>query len=61
MSRNNDYTSGNSLDHLYHHKYYKLIDINLSKQTNTCISQETNFIGRSRYRSNIVVYLCKTA
>ena len=32
MSRNNDYTTGN-LD--YHQKYYKLIGIDLSRQTNT--------------------------
>ena len=27
MSRNNDYTTGNILDYLYHQKYYKLIGI----------------------------------
>ena len=30
MSRNNDYTTGNLLDYLYHRNYYKLISIDLS-------------------------------
>ena len=29
--------------YLYHQKYYKLIDIDLSRQANTNISQENNF------------------
>ena len=37
MSRNDDYTSGNLLDYLYHQKYYKLIGTDLSRQTNTSI------------------------
>ena len=37
MSRNNDYTTGNLLDYLYHQNYYKLIGIDLSRQTNTSI------------------------
>ena len=43
MSRNNDYATGNLLDYLYHQKYYKLIGIYLSKQTNKSIPQEINF------------------
>ena len=35
MSRNDDYTIGNLLDYLYHQKYYKLIGIDLSRQTKT--------------------------
>ena len=31
MSINDDYTTGNLLDYLYHQKYYKLIGINLSR------------------------------
>ena len=30
---NNDYTTGNLLDFAYYEKYYKLIAIDLSKQT----------------------------
>ena len=33
MSNNNDYTTGNLLDYAYYKKYYRLIAINLSKQT----------------------------
>ena len=32
MTRNDDYTAGNLLDYLYHQKYYKLIDIDFSRQ-----------------------------
>ena len=32
ISRNNEYTTGNLLDYDYFKKYYKLIDIDLSKQ-----------------------------
>ena len=41
MSRNDDYTTGNLLDYLYHQKYYKLIDTDL---TNTSIPQQINFV-----------------
>ena len=43
MSRNDDYTTGNLLDYLYHQNYYKLIGIDLPRQTNTSIPQEINF------------------
>ena len=46
MSRNNDYTTKNLLDYLYHQNYYKLIGIDLSRQTNTSISQQINFLGK---------------
>ena len=35
ISRNNDYTTGNLVDSLYHQDYCKPIGINLSRQTNT--------------------------
>ena len=31
VSRNNDYTTGNSSDYWYHQKYYKLLGIDLSR------------------------------
>ena len=37
MSRNDDYTTGNLLDYLFYQKCFKLIDIELSRQTNTSI------------------------
>ena len=46
MSRNNVYTTVNLLDYLYHQKYYKVIGIDLSRQTNTVISQQINFTKR---------------
>ena len=46
MSRNDDYTTGNLLDFLYHQKYYKLIDIVLPRQTDTSIPQQINFTGK---------------
>ena len=46
MSRNDDYTTGNLLDSLYHQKYYKLIGRDLARQTNTSIPQQINFTGK---------------
>ena len=44
MSRNNDYTTCNLLDCEYFSNHYKLIAIDLSKQTD--LKQHINFIGR---------------
>ena len=49
MGRNNDDTTGNLLDYEYFSKHYKLIAIDLSKQTeleNPDLKQQINFIGR---------------
>ena len=46
MSRNNDYATGTLLDYLYHQNYYKLIGIDLSRQTNMSIPQQINFAGK---------------
>ena len=45
MLRNDDYTSGKLLNFPYHQNYYKLIDTDLSRQANTRIPQQINFIG----------------
>ena len=37
MSRNNDCVTGKLLHYLYHQNYYKLIGIDLSRQTNITI------------------------
>ena len=50
MPRNNVYTTENLLDYLYHQKYDKLIDLDLSRQTNTSISQKTNFVRKLEKR-----------
>ena len=49
MSKNNDYTTGNLLDYEYFSEHYKLIAIDLSKQTeleNPDLRQQINFIGK---------------
>ena len=46
ITKNDDYATGNLLDHFYHQKYYKLIGIDLSRQTNTSIPQQINFTGK---------------
>ena len=38
MSRNDDYTTGNLFDYLYHQNYYEFIGSDLPRQTNTSIS-----------------------
>ena len=40
MSKNDDYTTENLLDYLYHQKCYKIITIDLSRQTKLIISQQ---------------------
>ena len=46
MSRNNDYTSGKLLDFAYFKENYRLIAIDLSKQTKSKDPQEISFIGK---------------
>ena len=46
MSNNNDYTTANLLDFGYVKESYKLIAIDLSKQTRLKDSQQINFIGK---------------
>ena len=49
ISKNNDCTAGNLLDYEYFSKRYKLIAIDLSKQTeleNPDLRQQINFVGK---------------
>ena len=49
MSKNNDYTTANLLDYYYFKDHYKLITIDLSKQTelkNPDLKQQINLNGR---------------
>ena len=46
ISYNNDYTTGNLLDFGYFKKSYKLIAIDLSKQTKLKGIQKINFTGK---------------
>ena len=44
MSRNNYCITENLLDYLNHQKYYKLIGIDLSRQSNTIIPKKNHFV-----------------
>ena len=57
MSRNNDYTIKNLLDYLYHQNYYKLIGIDLPRQTNTSIPQQINFKGKLEEDDSATLFL----
>ena len=46
MGRNNDYTTGNLLDFAYFKENYRLIAIDLSKQTKLKDPQQISFIGK---------------
>ena len=46
IRNNNDYTTGNLLDLGYFKENYKLIAIDLSKQTKLKDPQQINFIGK---------------
>ena len=63
MSNNNDYATGNLLDFRYFKENYKLIAIDLSKQTKLKDPQQINFIGKlgkPRSWSNNVFHYRKT-
>ena len=46
MSNNNDYTTNNLLNFAYFKKHYKLIAIDLSKQTKLKDPQQVSFISK---------------
>ena len=52
MSRNNDYTTGNLLDFAYFKGNYRLIAIDLSKQTKLKDTQQINFIVKLLNQTN---------
>ena len=52
MSNNNDYTTGNLLDFAYFKENYRLIAIDLSKQTKLKDPQQINFIGKLEGQNN---------
>ena len=52
MSNNNDYTTCNLLDFAYDKENYKLIAIDLSKQTKIKDPQQINFIGKIEGQNN---------
>ena len=52
MCNNSDSTTGNLLDFAYYKKNYKLIAIDLSKQTKIKDPQQINFIGKIERQNN---------
>ena len=52
MSNNNDYATDNLLDFTYYKENYKLIAIDLSKQTKLKEPQQINFIGKIEDQNN---------
>ena len=56
MSINNDYTTGNLLDFAYYKKNYKLIAIDLSKQTKLKDPKQINFIGKLPKNTGVTMF-----
>ena len=56
MPRNDDYTTENLLDYLHHQNYYKHINIDLSRETNTSIPQQTNFIRKLEEDDGVTMF-----
>ena len=52
MCNNNDYITGNLLDFAYFKENYRLIAIDLSKQTKLKDPQQINFIGKRERQNN---------
>ena len=52
MSNNNDYTTGNLLHFAYYKENYKLIAIDLSKQTKLKDPQQISFIRKIEGQNN---------
>ena len=52
ISNNNDYTIGNLLDFAYYKENYRLIVIDLSKQTKLKDLQQISFIGNIERQNN---------
>ena len=56
MSKNDDCTTANLLDYLYHQSCYKRIGIDLSTQTNESILQQINFVGKLEENHGATTY-----
>ena len=44
------------LDFFYHENYYKLIGIDLSRQANTSIPQQINFVGKLEQDDGVAMF-----
>ena len=56
MARNDDNTTGNLLHLPYHENYYKLIGIDLSRQTNKSIPQQIDFVEKLEENDNATMF-----
>ena len=56
MSHNNYYTTGNQLDFAYFKEHYRLIAIDLSRQTNLKDPQQINFTGKLEKDNGATLY-----
>ena len=56
MTRSDDYTTVNLFDFSYHQNYYKLIGIDLSRQTNMNIPQKINFLGKVEEDNGVTTF-----
>ena len=52
MSNNNNYMTGNLLDFAFYKENYKLIAIDLSKQTKIKDPQQISFVGKIEEQNN---------
>ena len=53
VNRNNDYTTGNLSDLVYFKENYRLIAIDLSRQTNSKDRQQINFIRKLENQAHV--------
>ena len=56
MSKNNDYITGNLLDFVYFKRNYRLIAIDLSKQTKLKDPQQISFIGKLNKTNGATIF-----
>ena len=54
--KNDDFTTRNLLDYLYHQKYYKLIATDLQRETNTIILQQINFVEKLEEDDSVTMF-----
>ena len=55
--KNDYYSTGNLLHYLYHQIYRKLISIDLSREKNTSIHQQINFVGKLEEDDGATIFL----
>ena len=56
MSRNDDYTTRNLLNYLFHQNYYKVISTDLSRQANASIPHLIKFAGKLEKDDGAIIF-----